>query len=91
MEVKGSGFTNHCPGCLWSRHVDTNPGDRKESCGGMMRPVALEKKRNGFVVIHRCEVCGATRKNRTAPEDSTETMIEVMREFSEGGGHDRLK
>ncbi|MBR6751902.1 MAG: RNHCP domain-containing protein, partial [Alphaproteobacteria bacterium] len=27
-EVFGNGYTNHCPKCLWSRHVDNNPGDR---------------------------------------------------------------
>lgn len=21
-EVKGNGYTNHCPKCLWSKHVD---------------------------------------------------------------------
>ncbi|MBN1882434.1 MAG: RNHCP domain-containing protein [Deltaproteobacteria bacterium] len=86
MEVHGTGFTNHCPYCLWSRHVDRNPGDRRESCCGMMRPVALEERRGEYVVVHRCEVCGIIRKNRTAPEDSFEAMIEVMKEFSEGGG-----
>ena len=85
-EVHGTGYTNHCPHCLWSRHVDRNPGDRRENCGGMMRPVALEQRRGGYMVVHRCEVCGITRKNRTAPEDSLEAMIEVMRECSEDGG-----
>ena len=23
----GNGFTNHCFKCLWSKHVDINPGD----------------------------------------------------------------
>ena len=26
--MKGNGYTNHCPKCLWSKHVDINPGDR---------------------------------------------------------------
>jgi hypothetical protein len=29
MLVTGSGFTNHCPACLWSKHVDVHPGDRQ--------------------------------------------------------------
>ena len=36
------GYTNHCPNCLWSRHVDINPGDRAEKCGGMMEPIDFE-------------------------------------------------
>ena len=35
-EVKGDGYTNHCPKCLWSKHVDVHPGDRAAECGGMM-------------------------------------------------------
>ncbi|MFA6992594.1 MAG: RNHCP domain-containing protein, partial [Candidatus Gracilibacteria bacterium] len=23
-KVKGDGYTNHCPKCLWSKHVDIN-------------------------------------------------------------------
>ena len=82
MEVHGTGFTNHCPRCLWSRHVDARPGDRRETCGGMMRPVIVEEKSGEYILVHRCEVCGVTRKNRTAPDDSFEAMLEVMKEFS---------
>ena len=41
-KVIGDGYTNHCPKCLWSKHVDVNPGDRMAHCGGMMKPEALE-------------------------------------------------
>ena len=40
--VHGNGYTNHCPHCLYSRHVDNNPGDRLATCGGMMRPISDE-------------------------------------------------
>jgi hypothetical protein len=33
--VKGGGYTNHCPECLWSKHVDVNPGDRQATCQGL--------------------------------------------------------
>jgi Zn finger protein HypA/HybF involved in hydrogenase expression len=33
-QVTGNGFTNHCPQCLWSKHVDIDPGDRLALCGG---------------------------------------------------------
>lgn len=29
--VRGNGYTNHCPECLWSKHVDNNPGDRDQN------------------------------------------------------------
>ena len=40
--VKGNGYTNHCPKCLWSKHVDVNPGDRAATCGGLMEPIGAE-------------------------------------------------
>ena len=39
---------NHCPYCLYSRHVDTNtPGDRAATCGSSMRPIGRFARRNG--------------------------------------------
>ena len=37
----GTTQRNHCPQCLWSRHVDNFPGDRKAACGGPMEPPAV--------------------------------------------------
>ena len=47
-KVKGDGYTNHCPACLWSKHVDINPGDRLAECKGMMKPIGLDKKGDIF-------------------------------------------
>jgi hypothetical protein len=32
---EGNGYTNHCTSCLWSKHVDINPGDRAAECQGL--------------------------------------------------------
>ena len=73
--VEGDGYTNHCPRCLHSRHVDVNPGDRASDCGGLMAPVALEHDgKKGFVILHRCERCGHEKKNRAAPDDDPEEL-----------------
>lgn len=76
-EVSGTGFTNHCPKCLWGKHVDVNPGDRAAECKGMMEPVAVEMKGDEYVIVHRCVVCGFTRKNKTHPADSFEKILEI--------------
>ena len=60
-EVVGGGFTNHCPKCLWSKHVDINPGDRAEKCGGMMKPIGALKIGDSYSIIHQCEKCGFER------------------------------
>ncbi len=70
-EVLPLGYTsrNHCPFCLWSLHLDVNPGDRESDCGGKMRPVKAEPDpKKGYVLLHRCEKCGALRRNKTAHE-----------------------
>lgn len=74
-EVEGNGYTNHCPKCLWGKHVDINPGDRAATCGGMMSPVSYEKKGGEFVILHRCVKCGAERKNKSAEDDDFEKII----------------
>jgi hypothetical protein len=61
---------NHCPRCLYSLHLDENPGDRAASCGGLMAPVAVEYSgKKGWVIVHRCEHCGAMRRNKAALDD----------------------
>lgn len=77
--VKGNGYTNHCPFCLYSRHVDINPGDRAAECGGLMHPVQVELLRNEKRIIHECIRCGHRKANKTAPEDDFEVLLEIMR------------
>ncbi|MBU0534739.1 MAG: RNHCP domain-containing protein [Patescibacteria group bacterium] len=76
-EVVGFGYTNHCTQCLWSKHVDIFPGDRKEDCKGLMRPIRIEKKKDGYVIVHKCERCGEERKNKASPQDNFEQIIKI--------------
>lgn len=75
--VYGTGYTNHCPKCLWSRHVDINPGDRASTCGGLMRPVAAAAAGDGFIITHKCEKCGYSRRQHSAPDDDIDAIIAV--------------
>lgn len=78
--VVGDGYTNHCPECLWSKHVDVFPGDRAETCRGMMEPVAIENKNSEHVIVHKCTECGKSQKNRAAERDSFQMIIQVAAE-----------
>ena len=79
-EVAGNGYTNHCPKCLWSKHVDINPGDRAASCGGLMEPAHIEGSTGkGYMIIHRCVRCGHTRKNSVLASDDTDAVIALAR------------
>lgn len=88
-EVKGNGYTNHCPYCLYSKHVDVNPGDRAADCGGLMKPVAVELRKGERIIIHECVKCGYRKPNRAAPEDDFEVILRIMEE--NGGQGPRKK
>lgn len=79
LVVQGNGYTNHCPRCLWSKHVDLAPGDRAAGCGGLMPPAAVEPRGSAYRILHRCERCGAEKWNQAAPEDDFEQLLAVAR------------
>lgn len=76
--VKGNGYTNHCPYCLYSKHVDVNPGDRASDCGGLMEPISVEKRKNELILVHRCAKCGHQKRNKTAPNDDFDQLLKLM-------------
>jgi|SRR3989338_1087712 len=73
--VAGDGYTNHCPVCLWSRHVDVNPGDRLADCDGEMEPIRLTVKGHNQVITHRCVKCGYERNNHARDTDSRKALL----------------
>ncbi|MCC7145732.1 MAG: RNHCP domain-containing protein [Phycisphaeraceae bacterium] len=76
--LSGTKHRNHCPICLWSLHVDHQPGDRSASCGGAMEPIAITVKPNGeWAILHRCQNCGAVRINRVAGDDNELALISL--------------
>jgi hypothetical protein len=74
-EVIGNGYTNHCPKCLWSKHVDVNPGDRASICGGMMEPISLVQEKGEFILTNKCEKCGYSKRNKTSREDNLDILF----------------
>lgn len=76
-QVIGNGYTNHCPNCLWSKHVDINPGDRSAQCGGLMAPVGLELEGEKQFVIQVCSKCGFKWRNSVSPNDNQDVVIKL--------------
>ncbi|MGA1191204.1 MAG: RNHCP domain-containing protein [Bdellovibrionota bacterium] len=80
--VKGNGYTNHCPECLWSKHVDIQPGDRAAECLGTMEPVTIAPKTGsgleGARILHRCKVCGYEKWNESSSNDSSEALLKLF-------------
>ena len=82
---------NHCPYCLWSRHLDLyEAGDRLAACKAQMQPVGLALKQSHkkygqmsfgeLMLIHLCTECGKTSLNRIAADDDAATVLEVYEE-----------
>ena len=70
LPLKNGSYRNHCPECLYSKHVDVIPGDRLNPCQGLMKPIRAEYSgKKGWVIIHECTRCGHVGRNKTALED----------------------
>ena len=80
--VHGNGFTNHCPSCLFSRHVDIHPGDRAAACGGLMEPIWVEKKKDIYSIVHHCLKCGVTKRNIASAADNIDALANIARRQS---------
>jgi len=77
-------YRNHCPYCLYSKHVDEFPGDRKSTCGGLMEPIDIVyKSGKGYQIKHHCTVCGKEIANvvaeNTIEPDDFDKVLEIVR------------
>lgn len=84
-DVSPLGYTsrNHCPYCLCSLHVDVLPGDRANTCKGIQRPVAVEQSsKKGYVVVYKCDKCGAITRNKSAEDDDFEELLNIAKNYS---------
>ncbi len=68
---------DHCPYCLYSKHVDINPGDRQNLCQGLLKPISLEKFKDTFKIIYQCEKCHQFHKNIIATDDDMNLIIQL--------------
>lgn len=77
--IAGGRHRNHCPNCLYSKHVDRKmPGDRMSECHSMMAPIGLLSRRNGEqVLIHLCLGCGKEDPNRVAADDNPLLLMRI--------------
>jgi hypothetical protein len=80
---------NHCPFCLYSRHVDLfKAGDRLCACKELMAPVGLTLKKSRdkytrhpqgeLMLVHRCQACGDLSINRIAADDDPQKILAIL-------------
>jgi uncharacterized protein (DUF983 family) len=86
--LAGVQHRNHCPHCLWSRHMDLQQaGDRLAACHGAMRPLGLAMKTSPkrypgpgeLMLVHHCTACGQDSLNRLAADDDPQALLVVFR------------
>lgn len=70
---------DHCPYCLYSKHVDINPGDRRNDCQGLLQPIGIEKYKNTYKIIYKCEKCNKLHKNIMAIDDDYDIIINLSK------------
>ncbi len=80
-------YRNHCPYCLYSKHVDEQPGDRASTCGGLMEPIdVIYKSGKGYQIKHKCTVCGKEITNiiaeNTEQPDDYDKILSIVRKNS---------
>lgn len=82
--VLGSQNRNHCPLCLWSRHVDEAIGDRRATCLAGMEPVGLAVKSTDqeLMLVHLCRGCAKVSTNRLAGDDNAAAVLSLFVESS---------
>lgn len=76
-QVTGDGYTDHCPQCLWGKHVDVLPGDRAADCGGAMEPMAIEGTTPKYRIRYRCQKCGYSFTVKVDDHDDPAAIIAI--------------
>ena len=86
--LSGVNNRNHCPYCLWSKHLDLyQAGDRLAACKSLMRPVGLALKHTHkkygsqmageLMLVHLCTECEKLAANRLAADDDAASLWEI--------------
>lgn len=78
-KVNPLGYTarDHCPYCLCSKHLDIMPGDRQNKCHGILKPIGIEKFKDTYKILYKCEKCHESHKNIMAKDDNMDLIIEL--------------
>ena len=68
---------DHCNYCLFGKHVDENPGDRANTCKGVLEPIGIKRRSDKLQIAYKCRQCGETVFNVAAPDDDEQALIEL--------------
>ncbi len=86
-KVTGNGYTDHCPQCLYGKHVDIFPGDRLEECHGLLQPIAILERAGVRSLEYQCQKCGELSKNKLAENDNEQAVLDLAKELAKKFSH----
>lgn len=78
---------DHCPFCLYSKHIDLWPGDRKNKCLGLLKPIgATISGKKGIIIHYICKKCGEKVRSKAALKssiqpDNQDLLIELSKSY----------
>lgn len=63
---------NHCPHCLYSKHLDDKkPWDRLSTCLWLLKPVGIDFRKNKWYCIsYKCIKCWNENINKVSEDDN---------------------
>lgn len=77
--MRGDGYTDHCPRCLWGKHVDDEiPGDRASDCKQLMEPRRVIYEKGEYKIEYKCSGCSHTFRVRSGVDDDREKLLELV-------------
>lgn len=68
---------DHCNFCLFGKHVDINPGDRKNNCKGALRPIGLKIANSKTQIVYDCDTCHARVYCIASKDDDENKILEL--------------
>lgn len=75
VEKHSTSSRDHCNFCLYSLHVDIFPGDRANTCRGVLKPVDIKTSNGKTQIVYVCEKCGEIENNIVASDDNEEEIL----------------
>lgn len=90
-KVSGDGYTDHCPHCLYSVHVDINPGDRMSSCGGTMKPLGVKRSGEKYIIYYVCQDCNYSHEVKMNKDDNLKEIILLSTNIIKNDGEGKIK
>lgn len=74
---------DHCNYCLYSIHIDIQPGDRLNECKGILIPInCFTTSKKGMVIEYKCSKCKKIVRNIAAKDDNKDIIFKTIENYS---------